>query len=94
MCGPPQDPVPPHECAVPHSRPLTLPAAALLPAGVLHEYAGQMAVFADVNRKLGKSMERMIEWVEDVDFEAATAAAEQGMASIREGGWLARGACV
>jgi hypothetical protein len=53
-----------------------------------------MAVFADVNRKLGKSMERMIEWVEDVDFEAATAAAEQGMASIREGGWLARVACV
>lgn len=63
---------------------VTLRVSYLLPR-VLHEYAGQMAVFADVNRKLGKSMERMIEWVEDVDFEAATAAAEQGMASIREG---------
>ncbi len=47
---------------------ITLRISYLLPK-VLHEFAGQMAVYADVNKKLEKCMEKMRNVVEAVDMD-------------------------
>ena len=56
------------------------------PAGVLFEFAGQLAVYGDVDRKLTRCMARMKEWVESVeDVQEELAAAAANMADIRAG---------
>jgi len=47
---------------------VTLRVSYLLPK-VLHEFAGQLAVYADVNKKLEKCMEKMKSVVEAVDMD-------------------------
>lgn len=47
---------------------VTLRISYLLPK-VLHEFAGQMAVYADVNKKLEKCMEKMKSVIEAVDMD-------------------------
>lgn len=48
---------------------VTLRLSYLLPK-VLHEFAGQLAVYGDVNRKLEKCMEKMKSVIEAVDMDA------------------------
>ena len=62
---------------------------------MLYEFAGQLAVYGDVDRKLSRCMERMKEWVEGADFSAAQAAGAAAHEEIRAGeamgglfGWL------
>ena len=55
------------------------------PAVVLHEFAGQLAVYGDVDRKLQASMQRMKEWVEGADAAAEAAGSAERMAAIRAG---------
>ncbi|KAL4420738.1 hypothetical protein ABPG75_010394 [Micractinium tetrahymenae] len=62
---------------------VTLRVSYLLPR-VLLEYAGQMAVYGDVDRKLAKCMARMKECIEGSDMAAALASGQANMAAIRE----------
>lgn len=61
---------------------VTLRISYLLPR-VLYEFAGTMAVYGDVDRKLQRCMGRMKEWVEACDFEARQADTARQMADIR-----------
>lgn len=66
---------------------------------MLFEYAGTMAVYGDVDRKLQRCMGRMQEWVEACDFGARQRWGREQMAGIREGeppagGAPVRGGCV
>lgn len=63
---------------------VTLRVSYLLPR-VLLEYAGQMAVYGDVDRKLSKCMARMKACIEGSDGAAALASGQANMAAIREG---------
>ncbi|KAL4451345.1 hypothetical protein ABPG77_009417 [Micractinium sp. CCAP 211/92] len=62
---------------------VTLRVSYLLPR-VLLEYAGQMAVYGDVDRKLSKCMARMKECIEGSDSAAALASGQANMAAIRQ----------
>lgn len=62
-----------------------LPTLATTPTGVLHEFAGAMAVYGDVDRKLGRCMAGMAAWIEERPFAEAHAAGEARMAEIWEG---------
>ncbi|KAI7836021.1 hypothetical protein COHA_010105 [Chlorella ohadii] len=61
---------------------VTLRISYLLPR-VLYEFAGTMAVYGDVDRKLQRCMDRMKEWVEACDFQACQAENARQMANIR-----------
>ena len=55
----------------------------LLPK-ILQEFAGQMAVYADVDKKLTKCMQKMKDLAEGVDVEELEAARRDNEAQIRE----------
>ncbi|PRW20274.1 cyclase dehydrase [Chlorella sorokiniana] len=61
---------------------VTLRISYLLPR-VLYEFAGTMAVYGDVDRKLQRCMDRMKDWVEACDVAARQADTARQMANIR-----------
>jgi hypothetical protein len=63
---------------------VTLRLSYLLPK-VLHEFAGRVAVYADVDTKLEASMARMKEFIEAADLDAVAEGREADWALIREG---------
>ncbi len=63
---------------------VTLRLSYLLPK-VLHEFAGRVAVYADVDAKLEASMARMREFVEAADLDAVAEGREADWALIRGG---------
>ena len=63
---------------------VTLRVSYLLPK-VLHEFAGQLAVYGDVNRKLEKCMEKMKSVVEAVDMQVLEEMKKENEEEIKAG---------
>lgn len=92
---PPSSLPPPHPPHTPtHSPPPSPLHTHTHPAEVLRDFAGKMAVWSDVDRRLQESMKRMAEFVCEVDMEVLAAQRAEDWETVKQGAPLLLLACL